>query len=671
MFQRVLIANRGEIACRIARTCRLLGVEYVAVHSEADAGAPHLEGAVRTVCLGPAAAAKSYLDMERVVRAGVESGCDAVHPGYGFLSENAAFARAVAEAGMVFIGPSPETIEAMGDKSTAKAIMGKAGVPVVPGSSEASEDTQWIAAAARDMGFPVLLKPVAGGGGKGMVVVEEAEGLLDAVDAAVRVARANFGDGRLLVERFVRTPRHIEIQVFGDSQGNVVHLFERECSLQRRHQKIIEEAPAVNLPDSVRTAMRDAAVAGARAIAYRNAGTFEFILSEDGEFYFLEVNTRLQVEHPVTEMITGVDLVEWQLRVAAGESLPLAQAALEARGHALECRIYAENPADDFRPCPGRVLALHWPRESAGSGVTRVDAGIRAGDEVTAFYDPMIAKLIVHDVDRASALAGMRHALADTVILGLTSNLGFLGDLLSHPLVLQGRMHTGLVDAHLDELVVDADRESLAVACAAAAGLVESVGEVVPGNPWGGSIGPLDRAALEQAAPYGRLSVRLADVWKDARVLDWRDGRALIAVEHSRFPIEPGAVYADGVLRGRLEQGGTWAAMRHGEVLEIQARGVRFRLLAGEAADAADDTGQGAAVSPMPGLVAVVDVKVGDCVTKGDSLVVIEAMKMENTVTAPMEGVVTDIHVRVGDQVGAGQVLVQLEPREEQSAHTK
>src|SRR5690625_102029 len=428
MFSRLLIANRGEIACRIARTCRQMGIDYVAVYSEADATSMHLEGAVQTVCLGPAPATSSYLDVARVVQAAVDSGCDAVHPGYGFLAENPDFARAVLDAGLIFVGPTPDTIDAMGDKARAKALMREAGVPVVPGSVQASEDPDEISAFVQDVGFPALLKPAAGGGGKGMVVLEKGDDIPTAVQGAVRQARASFGDGRLLVERFVLRPRHIEVQVFGDTHGQVVHLFERECSLQRRHQKIVEEAPAVRLPEATRDALRAAAVAGARSIGYQNAGTFEFIVDEAGhDFFFMEMNTRLQVEHPVTEMITGVDLVEWQLKVAAGQALPRTQDELSCQGHAIECRIYAEDPSDNFKPYPGRLHYVGWPQTA------RVDAGVKAGSTVSAFYDPMIAKLVVHADNRADALAKMDIALSDAYLLGVKTNLGFLKSLLGFP----------------------------------------------------------------------------------------------------------------------------------------------------------------------------------------------------------------------------------------------
>ncbi|MGW6156185.1 acetyl-CoA carboxylase biotin carboxylase subunit, partial [Streptomyces sp. NPDC055144] len=442
MVKRLLIANRGEIARRIARTCRRLGIEYVAVHSEADGAAAHLDGAFEQVLIGPSPAADSYLRADALIDAALRTGCDAVHPGYGFLSENAEFASATAAAGLVFVGPDASTIAAMGDKATAKRLMAEAGVPVLPGSADATESSDDIRAHADRIGYPVILKPVAGGGGKGMQVIEHERDLAPAVEAAVRLARASFGDGRLLVERYLRRPRHIEVQVFGDTHGNVVHLFERECSLQRRHQKIVEEAPAVNLPADVREALLSAAVRGAQAIGYTNAGTFEFILDSagdgDGGFYFLEVNTRLQVEHPVTEAITGLDLVEWQLRTAAGEQLPLAQGEITTSGHAIEVRVYAEDPDADFRPAPGRALATLWPTD------LRVDAAFDGAGDVPVFYDPMIAKLIAHDPARPAALARLLHAVRSTAVLGLTTNLGFLADLLRDP-----RVSAGLIDTHL------------------------------------------------------------------------------------------------------------------------------------------------------------------------------------------------------------------------------
>ena len=656
MFSRLLIANRGEIACRIARTCRRLGLEYVAVYSEADADALHLQGAAKTVCLGPAPAASSYLDVQRVVRAAVETGCDAVHPGYGFLAENAAFARAVREAGLTFVGPAPQTIEAMGDKARAKALMRQAGVPVVPGSDEASEEARRIAALVAETGFPALLKPVAGGGGKGMVILEQGDDIAAAVQAAVRQARASFGDGRLLVERYVRRPRHIEVQVFGDSHGNVVHLFERECSLQRRHQKIVEEAPAVNLSAATRAALREAAVAGARAIAYANAGTFEFIVAEDGKsFFFLEMNTRLQVEHPVTEMVTGLDLVEWQLRVAAGESLPKEQSDLSCDGHAIECRIYAEDPTDDFKPSPGRLLHVAWPQS------IRVDAGVSSGAEVPAFYDPIIAKLIVHDADRESALERMQEALAGTRLLGLKTNTGFLRSLLSCPEVVSGEVHTGFVDEYLGTM--PSEDGGAALACAGAIGLARSVNEAAAQSPWtdARTSGALDRRYLDPQAPLGRLSIKDPAGWQDVHVRAWKDGCVDIEVAGGSYAITLNGPDGEGLWHGKVDDMHPWAALADADAIELQVGGNGTRLLVERASEDMDDDSGTVALTPMPGVVAAVMVAPGEHVEKGQVVAVVEAMKMENSITAPMAGIVSEVCCEVGDTVSAGTVLVSLE----------
>ncbi|MTJ80966.1 MAG: ATP-grasp domain-containing protein, partial [Telmatospirillum sp.] len=477
MFKRILIANRGEIARRIARTCRRLGIETVAVHSKADRTSAHLDEADGREVIGGAAAIDSYLNGAAILAAARRTGCDALHPGYGFLSENAAFAQATGDAGLIFIGPPPDVIAAMGDKAEAKRRVAAAGVPVVPGSEEASEHPAEIRDACHRIGYPVILKPVAGGGGKGMTVVRREEDLSEAIERAIRLGRANFADGRLLVERFIANPRHIEVQIFGDAQGRIVHLFERECTLQRNHQKIVEEAPAGALPEATRAALLAAAVRGAEAIGYRNAGTFEFILAPDGAFYFLEVNTRLQVEHPVTEAITGLDLVEWQLRVAAGEALPLSQDEIRRSGHAIECRIYAEDPDNDFQPAPGEALAVRWP---AGC---RVDAAFDGAGTVPPFYDPMVAKLIVRGHDRADSLHRLLDAVQETVILGLTTNLGFLARLLQDRQVIAGDMDTHLVD----RLAAEPPPAGLvAAATAAAIGLGADGGLGTGGAPGAG-----------------------------------------------------------------------------------------------------------------------------------------------------------------------------------------
>ncbi|MEU9477327.1 biotin carboxylase N-terminal domain-containing protein [Streptomyces sp. NPDC048191] len=662
MVKRLLIANRGEIARRIARTCRRLGIEYVAVHSEADGAAAHLEGAFDQVLLGPSPAADSYLRADALVDAALRTGCDAVHPGYGFLSENAAFAAAVADAGLVFVGPDAHTIAAMGDKATAKRRMGEAGVPVLPGSADATDSVDEIRAHAARIGYPVILKPVAGGGGKGMHVIERESDLAPAVEAAVRLALANFGDGRLLVERYLRRPRHIEVQVFGDTHGNVVHLYERECSLQRRHQKIVEEAPAACLPADVREALLSAAVRGARAIGYVNAGTFEFILDSEGRsdngdgFYFLEVNTRLQVEHPVTEAVTGLDLVEWQLRVAAGERLPLTQGEITASGHAVEVRVYAEDPDADFRPAPGRALAAVWP---AG---LRVDAAFDRAGDVPVFYDPMIAKLVAHGPGRPAALARLLDAVRSTAVLGLTTNLGFLADLLSDT-----RVRAGLIDTHLvDEFTARAagtrpDIEPSAAACAAAMSLPAGTGGRTAESPWSGSLGALDRRLLDPDAPLGRVATRVGGRPLEASLLSRRGDTLTVSVAGERLTV---TCAPDGeLLRGTVGEA-RWTGLRRGDGCELVVDGRRLSLTLGVAGEDDGAAGGDAVTSPMPGTVVQLPVAVGDLVQQGDTVAIVEAMKMENRILAPVSGVVEEIRCALADIVSADQVLVVIESQQ-------
>ncbi len=654
MLKRVLIANRGEIAVRIARTCRRLGVEYVAVYSDADRHAPHLSGATASVPIGGSIASASYLDAGKVVAAAVETGCDAVHPGYGFLSENPGFARAVQAAGLAFIGPDAGTIEALGDKARAKALMRQAGVPTVPGGAEATEDLARIERLAAEVGFPVLLKPSAGGGGKGMHIVRAEAALHEAARQGMRVARANFGDGRLLVERFIDNPRHVEVQVFGDRHGNVVHLFERECSLQRRHQKVIEEAPAASLRTETRAALLEAAVRGARAIGYVNAGTFEFIVGPAGDFHFLEVNTRLQVEHPVSEEITGIDFVEWQLRIAAGEPLPLAQDAIVASGHAIECRIYAEDAANGFQPAPGKVAELRWP---AGA---RVESGIAAGGEIPSFYDPMVAKLVVHAPTRPAALDKALAALERTVILGLTTNLGFLRRVLSDPAVRANEIDTRYLDRHVERHGARAS-VVLAPACAAVMDLGRVRPEAAPAWPWlaSASGGVFDRVHLDAAAPWGAPRY-----WDDAAVvqaaiLGPRDGAMQMRCA-GRDVLVDGSPEATGLWSGRVA-GEPWYGAQAGDRLELQVAGDRVTLRRYDMRSPAQAAGGGTATATMPGVVVAVPVAVGDRVSTGATLAIVEAMKMENRVLAAFEGRVIAIHCGVGDNVRAGDVLVSVD----------
>ncbi len=648
-FDTVLIANRGEIAVRVIRTLRALGIRSVAVYSDADADARHVREADTAVRIGPAPAAESYLSVERLLDAAARTGAQAVHPGYGFLAENAAFARACADAGLVFIGPSADAIELMGDKIRAKETVREAGVPVVPGSSGSGLDDAQLAAAAREIGMPVLLKPSAGGGGKGMRLVREEALLADEIASARREARSSFGDDTLLVERWIDRPRHIEIQVLADGHGNVIHLGERECSLQRRHQKVIEEAPSVLLDEATRAAMGEAAVQAARSCGYRGAGTVEFIVpgKDPASYYFMEMNTRLQVEHPVTELVTGIDLVEWQLRVAAGEHLRHAQEDITLTGHAIEARICAEDPARDFLPTGGTVLALH---EVRGDGL-RTDSGLSQGVEVGSRYDPMLSKVIAHGPDRASALRRLRAALAQTVTLGVTTNAGFLRRLLAHPDVVSGELDTGLVE-----------RE--------AAGLVDGA---VPDEVYAAAAA-VRQAALEPAADAGG--------WRDpfAAPDGFRLGGEPAPVRHwLRVPghdpvahdVRPGAeasrqvtpdhvrVTVDGVLH-TFRRSGDWLG-RDGDSWQVTSHDPVAAALRGAAGAHGADT----LAAPMPGTVTVVKVAVGDEVAAGQGLLVVEAMKMEHVISAPHAGTVTELDVTAGSTVAMDQILAVIAPHED------
>ena len=629
MFEKILIANRGEIACRIMETARSMGIATVAVYSDADGGARHVALADEAHNIGPAPPLQSYLRGDAIIEVAKACGAQAIHPGYGFLAENAGFARACAEGGVSFIGPSPETIEAMGDKTRAKALVEKAGVPVIAGYG-GDQDEGAMTRAARDMGFPVLIKPVAGGGGKGMRLIEAADDFSDGLQGARREARSSFGDDRLLLEKFLSSPRHIEVQVFGDGQGNLVHLFDRDCSIQRRHQKIIEEAPATGLSDETRNALTDAACAAARAVDYHGAGTVEFLLDGDGAFYFLEMNTRLQVEHPVTEMITGVDLVEWQLRIAAGEPLPLVQDDITARGHAIEARLCAEDPARDFLPSTGMVYRFRAGPKHAD---TRLDSGLREGDAVSPHYDPMIAKLVVRGADRGQAIDRMGKLLAEVQIAGVASNAAFLAAIMRHPEFSRGALDTGFVGRELETLApppVPAPDRALAIAA----------GHCM--------------ASRASAPPWGRV-----DGWRlnlPARHdLVFLDGGVERRVTLFRDRIE-----VDGRTHDRLLAEGE-AAVREGEVT-VFLDGASYRLrVRGLLSRAADETAPGGHLTtPMPGRVVAVTVEAGARVTRGQTLMVIEAMKMEHGIAAPADGVVERVNYDVGDSVEEGVEVIVL-----------
>ncbi|MFB6829333.1 acetyl/propionyl/methylcrotonyl-CoA carboxylase subunit alpha [Streptomyces hydrogenans] len=638
MFDTVLVANRGEIAVRVIRTLRALGVRSVAVYSDADADARHVREADTAVRIGPAPASESYLSVPALLEAARRTGAQAVHPGYGFLAENAAFARACAEAGLVFIGPSAEAIALMGDKIRAKDTVRAAGVPVVPGAADPE-----IAEAARELGAPVLLKPSAGGGGKGMRLVRDLTVLEEEIAAARREARASFGDDTLLVERWIDRPRHIEIQVLADSHGNVVHLGERECSLQRRHQKIIEEAPSVLLDEATRAAMGAAAVEAARSCGYVGAGTVEFIVpgGDPSQYYFMEMNTRLQVEHPVTELITGLDLVEWQLRVAAGEPLSFGQGDVRLDGWAVEARICAEDPSRGFLPSGGTVLAL---REPSGDGV-RTDSGLLEGTEVSSLYDPMLSKVIVHAKDRPTALRKLRAALADLVTLGVPTNAGFLRRLLAHPDVVSGAMDTGLVERDAESLVPQGVPDEVYAAAAAV-----RRAELAP-EPRGGWTDPFD-------VPSGwRLGGTPKPLALPLRVA----GLEPVTVEApggARVTGTGVTVTVDGVTHA-FHRAGAWLG-RDGDSWHVMDHDPVAAALSGARHGGADTL-----AAPMPGTVTVVKVAVGDEVEAGQSLLVVEAMKMEHVISAPHAGTVTELDVTPGTTVAMDQVLAVVTPREE------
>ncbi|MFF1480257.1 acetyl-CoA carboxylase biotin carboxylase subunit [Streptomyces sp. NPDC058301] len=651
MFDTVLVANRGEIAVRVIRTLRALGVRSVAVFSDADADARHVREADTAVRIGPAAASESYLSIDRLLEAAAKSGAQAVHPGYGFLAENAAFARACAEAGLVFIGPPADAISLMGDKIRAKETVKAAGVPVVPGSSGSGLTDAQLADAAKEIGMPVLLKPSAGGGGKGMRLVRDEAALADEIAAARREARASFGDDTLLVERWIDRPRHIEIQVLADGHGNVVHLGERECSLQRRHQKIIEEAPSVLLDERTRAAMGEAAVQAARSCGYAGAGTVEFIVpgNDPSSYYFMEMNTRLQVEHPVTELITGLDLVEWQVKVAAGEELPYGQEDITLTGHAIEARICAEDPSRGFLPSGGTVLAL---REPQGDGV-RTDSGLSEGTEVGSLYDPMLSKVIAYGPDRATALRKLRAALADTVTLGVPTNAGFLRRLLAHPDVVAGDLDTGLVEREADALVPDGVPQEVY----AAAALVRQEGL----RPAGASA---TRAWLDPfAVPSGwRLGGEPAPLAFPFRVPGLEPVTHMVRGE-AAGRVSPGhvSVELDGLTHTfttALSPEGTWLG-RDGDSWHVLDHDPVAASLTGAARGGVDTL-----AAPMPGTVTVVKVAVGDEVEAGQSLLVVEAMKMEHVISAPHAGTVTELDVSPGSTVAMDQVLAVVTPKE-------
>ncbi|HVZ99311.1 MAG TPA: acetyl/propionyl/methylcrotonyl-CoA carboxylase subunit alpha [Caulobacterales bacterium] len=641
MLKSVLIANRGEIARRVMRTCKRLGVRTVAVYSDADAKALHVREADASVHIGPSPAKESYLCGDKIIAAAKETGAEAIHPGYGFLSENADFAQAVLDAGLIWIGPRPDSIRAMGLKDAAKKLMAEAGVPVTPGYLGEDQSEAKLLAEAEKIGFPVLIKAVAGGGGKGMRKVEKKAEFKAALASAKREAAAAFGDDRVLMETYVQRPRHIEVQVFGDTHGNVVHLFERDCSLQRRHQKVIEEAPAPGMDEATREALCSAAVRAAKAVNYVNAGTIEFIAdASDGlradRIWFMEMNTRLQVEHPVTEEITGQDLVEWQLRVASGEKLPLKQEELKINGHAIEARLYAENPETGFLPSTGR---LDWFYEAdrhdvvEGAHPVRIDTGFDRGDEVTSYYDPMLAKIVAHAARRDIAIAKLRVACANKEVAPVRSNAGFLARCLSHEEFVSGRVDTGLIAANLDALTRRPAPSAEVMAAAARA----FVGEV-------------------RRRPVRRLPPTVAEATTPWLKLDGfrlnAPARMIVNMVCEGAPCMAQA--ADAAKLGAFARGDRAFVFHDGDMYE-------FSLDTGERAEGEAAAGDGAILSPMPGKIVSVSVKAGAKVKKGEPLVTLEAMKMEHALAAPFDGVVAELKARAGEQVSEGALLARLE----------
>jgi len=670
VFRKILIANRGEIACRVMRTAHRMGLRTVAVYSDADREARHVRLADEARRIGPAAARESYLNAEAILAAARDTGAEAIHPGYGFLSENEDFAHACAKAGIVFIGPSPEAIAAMGDKSAAKSLMEKARVPLVPGYHGEKQDAAFLAKEAGRIGYPVLIKASAGGGGKGMRIVRAAGEFKAALAGAQREAKSAFGDERVLLERYLERPRHIEVQVFGDTQGNLVYLFERDCSVQRRHQKVLEEAPAPGMTQKRRNEMGEAALAAARAVNYVGAGTVEFIAESgtdhagalSGPFYFMEMNTRLQVEHPVTEMITGLDLVEWQLRVAAGEPLPLAQDDLAIRGHAIEARVYAEDPARDFLPQTGRLAHLRFPADAAE---LRTDTGVEAGASITPYYDPMIAKLIAWGQDRRAALARLASALDEVEIAGLRTNVEFLARTVRSRAFAAAELDTGLIERSRAELFPA--RAPLADEFLAAAAYAELLAEEGaareraaasedPHSPWN----RVDGWRLNQDSHHD-LAFAEGDA-RHAATLHFRAAGMRLGIAGRDYALE-GERLADGRLLVRLDGRATKArAVRDGRDWHLFIDGAHRRLTLHEELEGLDiDAGGGSLAAPMPGKVIAVMVKRGDKVQKGAPLLILEAMKMEHTIFAPGDGEVKEIHYAAGEQVPEGAELLRLE----------
>jgi len=672
LFKRVLIANRGEIACRVMRSCQRLGISTVAVYSDADADAMHVRMADQAIRLGPAAATESYLHIDKVIGAARLTGAEAIHPGYGFLSENPQFAQAVDQAGLVLIGPSATTMRQMGSKAAAKQTMRAAGVPVVPGYDGDAQDNDTLRDEANEIGFPLLIKAAAGGGGKGMRIVRHADEFVELLASAQRESASAFGDQHMILERYLENPSHIEVQVFGDAHGNVVHLFERDCSSQRRYQKIIEEAPAGKLADKIQSAMHEAAVQAARSVDYRGAGTVEFIVSGD-DFYFMEMNTRLQVEHPVTEMITGLDLVEWQLRVAAGQALPLRQNEIHQHGHAIEARIYAEDPEHGFLPSAGTLQRLQFPPSNQQ---LRVDTGVIEGDQVSIHYDPMIAKLIVHAESRQAALHTLQQALAASCIAGLKHNLGFLQTLAAADVFTTAdparRIHTAWLDQHLDELLatraVQPPQELIALAAMLFLHAHRPSGQAHdPCSPWderdGWRIGADAARSMQLGCGDQDFSISARQQQQGAEITV--DGAELIAVQNFWQGQHSAGHSAQSHQATLLVAGRMLRATVHclPDAIELVHENMRwrFRQISELRNDAVAGNTTDRILAPMPGRIIAVNRVAGDRVNAGDVVLVMEAMKMEISLRAEAAATIKTIHVGVDDTVSADGCLVEFE----------
>ncbi len=682
MFNKILIANRGEIACRIARSAREMGVASIAVYSDADRHALHVSACDEAVYIGASAPAESYLQADRIIQVAKQMGAHAIHPGFGFLSENADFAEACAVNNIAFIGPGAEAIRSMGSKSAARQIMQKAGVPVLPGYDGDQQDPSFLQKQASEIGYPLLIKAVAGGGGKGLRAVDQAEDFSAALEAVKRESLGAFGDDCVLLERYLPVARHIEIQLFADTQGNVVHLFDRDCSMQRRHQKVIEEAPAPHISAEIRAQMAGAAIACAHAVNYVGAGTVEFLLAPDGQFYFMEMNTRLQVEHPVSEMITGQDLVAWQLKVASGEALPLAQHQIHLSGHAIEARIYAENPEQQFLPSTGRLDYFCPPPVSAQ---VRIDTGVKAGAEISPWYDPMIAKLICHGDDRQQARLRLHAALKQFDIIGPNNNVRFLAALCTHPTVIDGGYDTRFIEHHLPELIQPIDshkKNNTALIAAALYTLsadmqdvqVKQTASTDPYSPWATAdnwrVGEAARFVVELQSGDSVVKVSVEEAVQSLlpspRPSPTGEGESSstieLSIDEEHFKVELLAhrqlelLYSIDGLRQRA------IVYQAGQQLSVLINGVTHRFTHFDAGTTAlvDQNQQGSVLSPMPGKIIACPVKVGQTVQRAETLMVVEAMKMEHSITATHDGTIESIHFQVGDQVADGDKLLSM-----------